>query len=118
MTFIIKDIFDISFEKEDTIYERLNYSGSTVNFYHLNLDHATPIQIDSFYAYDKDQRGGVPMFVVITVNYDRGKIKPCFTAAYGTLGLDSDKERRNFVTDMINDGLNLYELNSAGYQYP
>ena len=115
---IIKDIFDLSFEKEDTIYERLNYSGSIVNFYHLNLDHATPIQIDSFYAYDKDQRGGVPMFVVITVKYDRGIIKPCFTSAYGTLGLDTDPERKDFVLAMLDDGINLYEQNSAGYQYP
>jgi len=115
---IIKDIFDLSFEKEDTLYERLNYNGSIINFFHINLDHATTIQIESFEMYDKDQRGGVPMFVVMTVNYDRGTIKPCFTAAYGTLGLDTDEERRNFVTNMIDDGLNLYELNSAGYQYP
>lgn len=115
---IIKNIFDLSFEKEDTLYERLNYSGSIVNFYHINLDHATKIQEDSFPMYDKDQRMGVPMFVVMTVNYDRGTIKPCFSAAYGTLGLDTDEERKTFVTNMIDDGLNLYELNSAGYQYP
>jgi hypothetical protein len=115
---IIKDIFHLSFEKEDTLYEHLNYSGSVVNFYHINLDHATDIQIDSFDMYDKDQRMGVPMFVVITVKYDRGAIKPCFTAAYGTLGLDTDEERRDFVLDMLNDGINLYEQNSAGYQYP
>ena len=115
---IIKDIFHLSFEKEDTLYEPLNYSGSVVNFYHINLDHATDIQIDSFDMYDKDQRMGVPMFVVITVKYDRGTIKPCFTAAYGTLGLDTDEERRDFVLDMLNDGINFYEQNSAGYQYP
>jgi thiol-disulfide isomerase/thioredoxin len=115
---IIKEIFHLSFEKEDTLYKYVNYSGSNVNFYHINLDHATKVQADSFSMYDKDQRMGVPMFVVITVKYDRGIIKPCFTAAYGTLGLDTDEERKEFILDMLNDGLSLYEQNSKGYQYP
>jgi len=113
----IKDIFDLSFEKEDTIYKLVDYNGSTVHFYHINLDHATKIQEDSFPIYDKDNRRGVPMFVVITVKYNRGPIDPCYTAAYGTLGIDSEEERRDFVIDMINDGIKLYEQNYEGYKY-
>ena len=115
---IIKDIFGLHFEKEDTLYELVDYDGSDVHFYHINLDHATQIQEDSFPTYDKDNRGGVPMFVVITVKYNRGIIDPCYAAAYGTLGLDASEERRDFVTDMLDDGINLYELNHDGYQYP
>ncbi|MCK4825002.1 hypothetical protein KA005_55145 [bacterium] len=114
----IKDIFSLSFEKEDTLYELVNYNGSNVHFYHINLDHASKIQEDSFPMYDKDRRTGVPMFVVITVKYDRGTIKPCYTAAYGTLGLDTDEERRNLLVDMIDDGIKLYEQNHVGYKYP
>lgn len=58
------------------------------------------------------------MFVVITVKYHRGIIDPCYTAAYGTLGLDTEEERRNMVTDMIEDGIKLYEQNHEGYKYP
>ena len=115
---IVKDIFKLSFEKEDTLYELVNYNGSDVNFYHINLDHASEIQKNSFSIYDKDHRGGVPMFVVITVKYERGFIKPCYTAAYGTLGLDKDNERRDFLTNMIDDGIKLYEQNHEGYIYP
>ena len=114
----IKDIFSLSFEKEDTLYELVNYNGSNVHFYHINLDHATKIQKDSFPIYDKDDRMGVPMFVVITVKYNRGPIDPCYTAVYGTLGLDTEEERRDLITDMIEDGINLYEQNHAGYKYP
>ncbi|MFW6122428.1 MAG: hypothetical protein ACOC80_16225, partial [Petrotogales bacterium] len=81
---IIKDIFHLSFEKEDTLYELVNYNGTNIHFYHINLDHASQIQKDSFPIYDKDHRQGVPMFVVITVKYNRGIIDPCYTAAYGT----------------------------------
>lgn len=115
---IIKDIFKLSFEKEETLYELVNYNGSDVHFYHINLDHASKIQWDSWPIYDKDHIKGVPMFVVITVKYNRGIIEPCYTAAYGTLGLDTDEERRNLITDMIDDGIGLHEDNHAGYKYP
>ncbi len=115
---IIKDIFKVKFEKEDTLYKMVNYSGTKVNFYHINLDHATQLQKDSFPIYDKDQIKGVPMFVVITVKYDRGTIKPCYTAAYGTLGLETDEERKEMVESLIEDGIKLYEQNHEGYQYP
>jgi thiol-disulfide isomerase/thioredoxin len=115
---IIKEIFHLSFEKEDTLYKLVNYNGTDVNFYHINLDHASKIQKDSFPIYDKDHRQGVPMFVIITVKYDRGIIKPCYTAAYGTLGLDKDEERRDMITDMIEDGIKLYGQNQEGYKYP
>ncbi len=115
---IIKEIFNLKFEKEDTLYKRVDYLDTIVNFYHINLDHATQIQKDSFSIYDKDQVGGVPMFVVITVKYDRGIIKPCYTNAYGTLGKETDAERKEMVEGLIEDGLTLYEQNSEGYQYP
>ncbi|UCD14042.1 MAG: hypothetical protein JSW60_01100 [Thermoplasmatales archaeon] len=115
---IVKDIFNVSFEKEETLYKLVNYSGLNIHFYHINLDHASQAQKDSFPIYDKDNIKGVPMFVVITVKYDRGTIKPCYTAAYGTLGLDTDEERRDLLIDMIDDGVKLYEQNREGYKYP
>jgi len=118
MAHIIKEIFKVSFEKEDTLYETVDYNKSTIHFYHINLDHATQIQKDSFPIYDKDHRKGVPMFVMITVNYHRGTIEPYYTAAYGTVGEKTDEGRREFIIDMIEDGIKFYELNKAGYKYP
>jgi len=115
---IVKEIFEVTFEKEDTLYEKVNYNSSIIHFYHINLDHATDLQKDSFPIYDKDKRQGVPMFVIITVNYNRGTIQPCYTAAYGTVGQKTEDGRKEFLLDMINDGLRLYDLNNAGYNYP
>jgi thiol-disulfide isomerase/thioredoxin len=115
---IIKEIFHLSFEKEETLYELVNFNGSNINFYHINLDHASEIQKNSFSIYDKDHRQGVPMFVVITVKYNRGIIEPCYTAAYGTLGLPTEEERRDMIINMIEDGIKLYEQNHEGYKYP
>jgi hypothetical protein len=115
---IIKEIFNVSFEKEETLYELVNFNGSNINFYHINLDHASEIQENSFSIYDKDHRQGVPMFVIITVKYNRGIIEPCYTAAYGTLGLPTDQERKDMVINMVEDGIKLYEQNQEGYKYP
>ena len=115
---IVKDIFKVSFEKEDTLYKEVNYNGTTVHFYHINLDHATQEQKDSFPVYDKDVRQGVPMFVVATVNYHRGLIEPYYTTAYGTVGKTTEEGRKLFLESMIDDGLKFYDLNSAGYKYP
>ena len=115
---IVKEIFHVSFEKTDTLYKLVDYNGSTVHFYHINLDHATQEQKDSFPTYDKDHRQGVPMFVIITVKYHRGIIEPCYTAAYGTVGQATEEGRKQLLEDMIDDGLNLYEQNKAGYKYP
>ena len=115
---IVKDIFHLSFDKKETLYELVDYNGSDIHFYHINIDHATQVQKDSLHTYDKDNVGGVPMFVVITVKYDRGDLKPSFATAYGTLGLDTDDERRELLTDMIEDGLDLYQQFHTGYKYP
>lgn len=115
---VIKDIFQLSFEKEDTLYEMVNYNGTIVHFFHINLDHATDLQEDSFAIYDKDNVMGVPMFVIISVNYNRGIVQPCYTSAYGTVGEATYGGRRTFITDMLNDGIKLYDLNHEGYHYP
>jgi len=115
---IVKDIFGLSFEKSETLYESIIYNGTNVHFYHINLDHASKMQMDSFSKYDKDNRKGVPMFVIITVKYDRGIIKPCYTTAYGTLGIETELGRRNLLTNMIDDAIKLYEQNHEGYKYP
>jgi thiol-disulfide isomerase/thioredoxin len=115
---IVKDIFEVSFEKEDTLYKLIDYNGTDVHFYHINLDHATQEQMDSFDKYDKDVRKGVPMFVVITVKYERGMINPCYTSVYGTLGIETELGRRNLLTNMIDDGIKLYEQNHEGYKDP
>lgn len=115
---IVKDIFNLHFEKEDIVEKEIDYNGQIITFYHINLDHASEFQKASYDIYDKNHVNGVPMFVIITVMYNRGFIEPVYATAYGTLGLKTDQERMNYLTSMIDDGFKLYEQNHEGYEYP
>jgi len=112
---IIQDIFSVYFEKEDTFSEVVPIDSSNITFVHINIDHATAEQRESRYIYDKDHVGGVPMFTVITLGYDPGFIKPYYTTAYGTLNLDDNKNRKELLTKIILDGIDLYNQNLEGY---
>jgi len=112
---IIQDIFSVYFEKEDTFSEVVPIDSSNITFVHINIDHATAEQRESRYIYDKDHIGGVPQFTIITLGYDHGFIKPYYATIYGTLNLNTDKERKELLTKIIYDGIDLYNQNIEGY---
>ena len=113
---IVQEIFSAEYEKEDAFYKTVLFDNTNVTFIHINIDHATKDKRDSLFIYDKDHIGGVPMFTVITLGYDRGFIKPYYTTAYGTLNLDENEDRKALLTTVILDGINLYNQNHAGYK--
>ena len=112
---VIKEIFDIEFEKEDTFYTTIAFEENNVTFIHINLDHATEELEHAFDVYDKDHVGGVPMFTLITFGYDRGFVKPSYTTAYGTLNLQTSEERKDLLLGVIQDGIDLYNQNHADH---
>jgi len=112
---ILQDIFSVHFEKEDTITEEVSFDDATVTFVHINIDHANEQQIKSRFIYDKDDIGGVPMFTVVTLGYNSGFVEPYYATVYGTLSLDTNEERKGFLTNMINDGIEFYNQNKEGY---
>jgi len=107
---ILKNIFDVEFGKSELFYQTINYSGSNVSFFHINVDpgHSSGEFLDSFSIYDKDKRSGVPMFVIIALGNNDGTIQPYYATAYGTL---SEK----FLRDMISMGIDLYNQNILNY---
>lgn len=112
---ILQEIFSVEFEKEETFFETVIFDDTNVTFIHINIDHASNELQDSRLIYDKDHVGGVPMFTVITLGYDPGFIKPYYTTAYGTLNLDDNKNRKELLTKIILDGIDLYNQNFKGY---
>ena len=113
---LLMEIFNISFEKEDIFFETFDFYGDDITFIHINLDHASQVLIDSFRIYDKDDINGVPMFTIVTINYDHnGIVKPCYSTLYSKLGLDDDDEIKEFLTKVIQDSILLYNDNKAGY---
>ncbi len=114
---IIQKIFNTYFEKEDFVYETINYSGTPVVFYHISLDHASDEMIEPFFVYDKDQRSGVPMFVMITLGDNKGQIQPYYATAYSTLGLEKNSKREALMREIIKQGIEYYNQNQEGYNY-
>lgn len=115
---ILQEIFNVHFEKEDLVFETVDYDGTPIHFVHISLDHSSGDIRNSFYIYDKDHRGGVPMFALISLGDNNGEIEPYYTTAYGTLGLTSYDGRRATLRRMITMGIDYYNENHEGYEYP
>jgi len=112
---VVKDMFQVDFNKNSWHFEHINYNDTLIPFLFTNIDHSPTFMRDSLSIYDKDHIQGLPMFTLVTVNYDRGIVKPFYTSVYGTLTLDTDEERKQFLVEMINDGIELYNEFITGY---
>ena len=113
---LLQEMFGLTFEKEDVFYETVNLDKNNVTFTHINIDHSSDILRDSMHVYDKDKINGVPMFTLVTLNYNYdGIVIPYYSTLYGKLGLKDDQEIKTFLTEIIQDGITLYNDNIAGY---
>jgi hypothetical protein len=115
---VINEFFGTSIEKKDEFSATIELLGGTVTIIYINIDHREEYFNEPFYTYDKDNIGGLPMFTIISVGYDKGIVKPYYTSLYGTLALDTDEDRLEKLTDVFTDAIELYEQNSEGYSYP
>ena len=111
---LVQEIFNIHFDPFSILYyEAADYLGSTVNFVHINMGKASGELKESFYVYDQDNRGGVPMFEMITLGDNEGVIEPCiipcYTTAYATLGLEDEAGRKAFLRRMVSLGIEKYD---------
>ena len=108
---LLKELFNVDFDKKDLFYQTINYSGTDIVFYHINIDDPYEKETEAFYIYDRDNRGGVPMFVFITLGNNSGNIQPYYITAYSTLGKHSKAERKAFFNEMISLGISYYKKN-------
>ena len=115
---VINDFFDTSIEKKDEFSATIDFMDSTVTIIYINIDHREEYFNEPFYTYDKDNIGGLPMFTIISVGYDRGIVKPYYTSLYGTLALDTDEARLEKLSQVFTEAIDLYKQNSDGYSYP
>ena len=112
---LLQNLFNITFEKEDMVYKIVEFEDLDIAYFYINIDHTSEELKNSFPIYDKDHISGLPMFAIITLGYDKGIIRPYYTTVYGTLGLDKDKDRIEFLTELIREGIDIYNQNSEGY---
>ncbi len=102
---IVQDVFDVSFDRDELTYEFVEFHGSPVHFYHINLDHSTGAFKESFTIYGGR---GVPLFVVVTLGNNNGTIEPTYAIAEATLGLPTDEGRKAFLETMMHDAISRY----------
>jgi len=115
---VIKEIFGVTYSIEEQFYKTLKFNEANVTFIHINLDHTGQEEGSSFGVYDKDHMNGVPMFTVVTIGYDHGLVKPYYTTAYGTLGKNRNEDRKEILTQIVEDGISIYMQNAEGYTFP
>jgi len=112
---VIQNLFNITFGKEDMVYKVFSFEDLDVAYFYTNIDHASEEMENSFPIYDKDHISGLPMFAIITLGYNKDIIRPYYTTVYGTLGLDSDKDRISLLTELMQESIDIYNQNREGY---
>ena len=117
---VIKDLFSVEFGKTDMFHARVAFGNSSVGYVYVNIHHTIDELRDSQRIYDKDHVGGIPMFTIVTLGYDHGKVKPKYTTVYGTFttyGYETYEERLLFLQLLIQDSIVMYNQNKAGYPH-
>jgi len=112
---LIKEIFNIEFGKDDMVYKIAQFEDFNISYYYINLDHTNDAMRNTFPIYDKDNIKGLPMFTIVTLGYDKGIIKPYYTTLYGTLNLDNDPDRLDFLRELLQQSIDIYNQNSEGF---
>lgn len=112
---IIKQLFNIKFEKQDMFSETITYDRANITFIYVNLDHSIDVLENSFTLYDKDDIGGLPMFTIVTLGYDHGTVRPYYTTLYGTLNVPTDEDRTSLLKELLTESIEMYNQNKAGY---
>lgn len=113
---IMKEIFGVNYSMEERFYKMVKFDNSNITFIHINLDHTDKEKRNSFFIYDKDHIGGVPMFAIVTLGYDRNFVKPYYTTGYGYLEKDTPEEAKEILIKVIKDAINIYDQNREGYK--
>ena len=117
---IIKELFSVEFGKQDMFHTRVAFGNSSVGYVYVNIHHTIDELRDSQPIYDNDHVGGIPMFTIVTLGYDHGKVKPKYTTVYGTFttyGYETYEERLLFFQQLVQDSIVMYNQNKAGYPH-
>lgn len=108
---LVEEVFNVDFDLDD--YEDyIDFEGTTIYFRHINVDRTQGEFKNSFDIYGG---AGVPMFVVITLGNNSGIIEPYYRLEYGTLGVHTDYQRKEFLRTMLRESIEYYNQYSDEY---
>jgi len=115
---LIKQLFHVEFGKQEMFYKTIKFENSTITFIYINIHHTTDDLKNSQQVYEKDSATAIPMFSVVTLGYDNGVIRPYYVTLYGTLiayGCDTNEKRITFLTEILQESIEMYKQNKEGY---
>jgi hypothetical protein len=115
---VIKELFHINFGKQEMFHALVTFENATIAYTYINIHHTTAELKNSQIVYDPTEMGGIPMFTVVTLGYDNGVVKPKYATVSGTLaanGCYTNETRLQFLSALVNDSIEMYHQNSAGY---
>ena len=108
---IVEELLGVDFDLDDH-EEYIDFEGTTIYFRHINVDRTSGGFKDSYEIYGGL---GVPQFVVFGLGEKDGEVQPYYRLEYGTLGLQHDNERKEFLRNMILEAITHYNENIDGY---
>ena len=113
----IQKLFSADYGKQDMFQKQYQFNGSTIHYYYINIDHTSNQLKQTFPIYDKEHIEGLPMFTIITLFYDHGTVRPCYTSLYGTLGPENDtpEKRYDYLTEFLTYSIGLWIENVPGF---
>jgi len=117
---IIKSIFKLNYTKEEDLREIVDFNGTKIVFFHINIDHTPQYKRKSFDVYDIKNVRGVPMITIITLNLNRSSlmVKPFFFTGYSFLEKPKAEDAKPIIINLIKDAIAMYNSNKAGYSIP
>jgi hypothetical protein len=114
---IVKQLFNVEFGKQDMFWQHIPFESQNMTYIYINNDHTTEMYRNSYPVYDKEHIGGVPMFAIITLGYDHGVVRPYYTTLYATLNVPTDADRLVLLREIVQESIEVYHQNQAGYQH-
>ncbi len=115
---VLEEVFKIQdVNKQGFVYEEVDFNGNSVFFMHINKSLTSDYIDETQDVYDKDYVYGVPMFTMVTLRYHRGIVEPYYATLYGKIDLSmTNEERAQYLYDLIDNAIDLYNENKAGYK--
>lgn len=116
---MVASLFNLSSLDEDYLLTISKFNGVNVTLIHINLDHVEKKLRNSFDVYNvRGKNGGVPMFSLVTLGYDRGVVKPAYATGYSFLEKPTPEQGKKVLKQLIEEGVNMYVQNHQGYIPP
>ena len=113
---MVASLFNLTSLDENYLLTVSKLNDVNVTLIHINLDHVSGEVRSSYDIYNiLRENGGVPMYTLVTLGYDRGKVKPAYATGYSFLAKPTPEEGKRVLKELIDESVNMFIQNHKGY---